>query len=301
MLHESINKEIRCEAITLSLPQIELAGISYGDATKPILLCLHGWLDNLNSFIPLVNELSLQGILSHYQIICIDWPGHGLSAHRPGIYPLHWVDYIYDLHATIAQLKLRNSSVSIIGHSLGGIIASAYNAAFANSIDKLVLIEALVPMFESEQNIRSRLVKGIEAQSRFASKQLSQSAKTVDINTAVSARHQLTKLDKPWCELITERNLRSTEVGFVWRSDPRLKLDSLYRLSFSQVEQLMNATGTPSLLVLGTDGYKQLKSLPPKAKRWFNDLKTVLLEGDHHLHMGSAEQVATQIRAFILN
>ena len=30
-----------------------IAGLQYGDRSKPVLLAVHGWLDNAASFIPL--------------------------------------------------------------------------------------------------------------------------------------------------------------------------------------------------------------------------------------------------------
>ncbi|WP_394130002.1 alpha/beta fold hydrolase [Shewanella maritima] len=285
----------------LSLAHISLAAVQYGDSDKPVILALHGWLDNLNSFIPLAEQFQLHGMFDTHQLICIDWPGHGFSDHRPGQYPLHWVDYIYDLHSVVNHYKSQDFTVSIVGHSLGGIVAAAYNAAFADQINKLILIEAISPLFEEEQKVARRLQRGVSTHFEFTTKQTKQlSPRYFDKHSAILARHKLTQLDVNWCELITERNITVSDDGSCWRSDPRLRLDSVNRLSFAQVEQLMNSTGTPSLLIVGNRGYKQLKSLLPKAVRWFTDIETVTLEGDHHLHMGCAESVAIHIRAFIL-
>nr|WP_323741259.1 alpha/beta hydrolase [Shewanella sp. XMDDZSB0408] len=288
------------EALTLPLTQIELAAVRLGDGNKPILLCIHGWLDNLNSFIPLNRELEKLGLLEDYQIICIDLPGHGLSAHRFGHYPLHWVDYIYDLHSIITHLSQYHKDITVIGHSMGGIIACCYNATFPNSLKQLILIEAISPLFESETHIRTRLKKSLEQHLLFNQKTIG-ARRTINLMTACLARNKLTGLELNWCELITKRNLYRDGDQYYWRSDPRLKLDSLNRMSFEQVEQLMNSTGTPSLLVLGEQGYKQLKSLLPKTEAWFTDLTVAMLPGDHHLHMSHAQQVAIQIRAFTLN
>jgi len=80
------------KALKLPLPHLTLAAQCWGAEDKPLLLALHGWLDNSNSFAPLAEKL-----MNDYRILAIDWPGHGLSEHRPGRYPLHWIDYLYDL------------------------------------------------------------------------------------------------------------------------------------------------------------------------------------------------------------
>lgn len=122
-----------------------------GAKDKPLLLALHGWLDNANSFEPLAAHLL------DYQVLAIDWPGHGFSAHRPGHYPLHWIDYLYDLDALLTALPQKPAAM--IGHSLGGIIASAYTATFPEKVNKLVLIEALSPLSELPTQAKARLKK----------------------------------------------------------------------------------------------------------------------------------------------
>ncbi|WP_282110300.1 alpha/beta hydrolase [Shewanella algicola] len=285
----------------LPLAHITLAAKRYGQKDKPILLALHGWLDNVDSFIPLAQAFEQQGLLNQYQLICIDWPGHGLSDHRPGHYPLHWIDYIYDLHAVIQSLSQEKQPITVIGHSLGGIVASAYNACMGDNIEKLILIEALAPLFESATNAKTRLHKGLQQQQRF-NQQLSRPTPTyASTEVAIQARHQLTGLALPWCEMITARNMQLFEGKYAWRSDPRLKLDSLNRFTFEQVDGLMTISNTPTLFIAAQDGYKQLTLTEEHANTWFSDIKMVTLTGDHHLHMGNANQVAETIGAFILN
>lgn len=285
----------------LPLAHITLAAKRYGQTDKPIILALHGWLDNVDSFIPLAHALEQQGILNAFQLICIDWPGHGLSEHRLGHYPLHWIDYIYDLHAVIQALRQDNYSITLLGHSLGGIVASAYNACMGDNIEKLILIEALAPLFESASNAKARLHKGLQQQQRF-NRQLSRPTPTYSsMDVAIQARHQLTGLALPWCEMITTRNMRLVNEKWAWRSDPRLKLDSLNRFTFEQVDGLMTISNTPTLFIAAQDGYKQLTLTEQHANTWFSDIKMVTLAGDHHLHMGNANQVAETIGAFVLN
>ncbi|WP_137221022.1 alpha/beta hydrolase [Shewanella sp. MEBiC00475] len=291
---------VNVEQIQLPLAHITLAAKRYGQADKPIILALHGWLDNADSFIPLAEAFSQQGLFERYQLLCIDWPGHGLSEHRPGRYPLHWVDYIYDLQAVI-ELVSDNQPIILMGHSLGGIIASAYNACLGENIAKLVLIEALAPLSESADNAKPRLRKGLLQQQRF-NRQLARPIPTYSsLDVAIHARHQLTGLALPWCKLITERNMQLVGDKYAWRSDPRLKLDSLNRFTFEQVDALMTTSDTDTLFIAAQDGYKQLTLSEQHANAWFTNIKMLTLMGDHHLHMGNANQVAETIGAFILN
>ena len=62
--------------IEFELPNYTLRGFTNGNIDAPILLCLHGWLDNSASFQP------LNQYLSDFHVIAIDLPGHGLSDHK---------------------------------------------------------------------------------------------------------------------------------------------------------------------------------------------------------------------------
>ncbi|MGL4837402.1 MAG: alpha/beta hydrolase [Shewanella sp.] len=277
--------------IEFVLPHIKLTGCLWGAKDKPLILALHGWLDNANSFQPLAEYLS------EYQVLAIDWPGHGFSQHRPGHYPLHWIDYLYDLDALLGVLSQK--PVALIGHSLGGIVAAAYTAAFPENVNKLILIEALSPLFEAPDQAKARLRKSFYQHEKY----LAQKHKPIkiydNIDCAVKARAHLTGLAEPWCQLLLERNMQPLGNGIVWRTDPRLKLDSPQRLSFAQVDALMQDIAVNTLLICGKQGFSQLQSALPKARNWFQRLSEHIIDGDHHVHMGNAKTVAKLVDAFM--
>ncbi|WP_281213709.1 alpha/beta fold hydrolase [Shewanella insulae] len=288
--------------VTLSLPHIRLGGRLWGEADKPLLLALHGWLDNANSFAPLAQHLS------EYRLLAIDWPGHGASQHRPGGYPLHWIDYLYDLELLIDAIVRHQPLHGVIGHSLGGIVASAYSAAFAEKAEHWIFIEALAPLFEAPTKSKLRLRRSFDTHQRAAMSQLA--PKPVVLDAAVRARHKLTGLDVPWCRLILERNLQIMNGQHFWRSDPRLKLDSPMRLNFDHVSGLMQDHVGKVLAIRAKDGYPLMGNvsetqdgagddMSETVASWYQDLTLVTLEGDHHLHMGNSLEVAGAIKAFL--
>ena len=290
------------ESLTISLAHLSLSATRYGQDDKPIILACHGWLDNLNSFIPLADAFLRSELATDFQLITFDWPGHGLSSHRPGSYPLHWVDYVYDLDAIVNYLiPDPNQKILLLGHSLGGIVASAYNASFPQRIAKLILIEALSPLFEDANRNASRLNRSVKQHRALFNKPESNKPRGyASVDVVVKARQLLTGMDEQWCRLISVRNLQFIDGLYYWRSDPRLKLDSAYRMTFEQVDALMSQSDTPTLLVLGHAGFQQLKLAKQQANGWFKRLQWEEIEGDHHLHMSNAEGLINLIRVFIL-
>lgn len=279
--------------IEISLPHIRLTGRLWGEPGQPLLLALHGWLDNANSFEPLARHLT------GYQLLAIDWPGHGHSAHRSGHYPLHWVDYIFDLEVLIDSISQEHTLAGIVGHSLGGIVAAGYTATFPERVPKLVLMEAVSPLFESASKNRQRLNNSVTSHLNWLRKSSKPLAVYDSIEVAVKARSRLTGLEESWCRLLVERNMQQHDLGVSWRSDPRLKLDSPMRLTFEQVDALMSAHSVDTLLMTAKEGYEQVTRLMPKAEAWFNQLTCVQLSGDHHFHMSNAEAVAQSIDLFM--
>ena len=122
------------QEIVFQLPHLRLQGLQQGDINKPVILALHGWLDNAASFLPLAAELDL----SEHQLIALDMAGHGHSQHRSADAHYHLVDWIQDIHQLIESNNW--SRVILLGHSLGGIVASLYASAFAEKVSKLILL-----------------------------------------------------------------------------------------------------------------------------------------------------------------
>ncbi|WP_133406728.1 alpha/beta fold hydrolase [Parashewanella tropica] len=286
---------VNSKEIIIKLPHIRLAAKQWGESNKPIILALHGWLDNANSF------ESLAPFLSDYCIIAIDWPGHGHSQHRQDGYSLHLTDYVFDLELIISYFveNFTLDRVQILGHSFGGIIATIYSSLFPERVEKLILLDALLPLFEKENKARERLKRSIQQHAQLASSKNDMKHYS-SIEVVAKARHKLTKLNYDSCVLLVSRNLTKSENGVIWHSDPKLKLDSAWRYSESQISSLIDKVVTPTLLILGKNSsYIQLETLTEKNHQYFDQLKIANCDGGHHLHMDSPKQVATHICSFI--
>jgi len=96
------------EEILIPLPDgLVVAAKAWGPATGPPVLALHGWLDNANTFDRLGPPLAAAGL----RVICIDFPGHGKSAHRSPDAVYAFTDYVYYVWALAKQLKWKVSVV----------------------------------------------------------------------------------------------------------------------------------------------------------------------------------------------
>ncbi|MFT6691664.1 MAG: pimeloyl-ACP methyl ester carboxylesterase, partial [Colwellia sp.] len=102
------NKEI--EELSYQLGDLTLAAVACGNKHHQPVLCLHGYLDNAASFLPLMQEIvqpisQKSDLLLNRRIIALDWPGHGYSDHRSVGAHYHFFDYVSDL---VALFELNN-------------------------------------------------------------------------------------------------------------------------------------------------------------------------------------------------
>ncbi|KAB1269686.1 Serine hydrolase-like protein [Camelus dromedarius] len=101
--------------LKLAVPWGHIAAKAWGSQQGPPVLCLHGWLDNANSFDRLIPLLS-----KDFHYVAMDFGGHGLSSHySPGL-PYYHQNFVSEVRRVAAALKW--SRFSLIGHSFGGLV-----------------------------------------------------------------------------------------------------------------------------------------------------------------------------------
>lgn len=113
-------------------PPTSAPGKSDAQTDAPAVVLLHGFGSSLQTW-----DIWAQGLAASHRVVRIDLPGSGLSPPDPAN------DYrdersLQLLNALLDDLGL--SSVSLVGHSMGGRIAWTFAAKFPERINKLVLV-----------------------------------------------------------------------------------------------------------------------------------------------------------------
>jgi pimeloyl-ACP methyl ester carboxylesterase len=275
--------------IRLGTARGELAALRGGTAGGPKLLCLHGWLDNAASFLPLAPHLA------GFDLVALDLPGHGASEHRAPGYDYAFVDWVHD--ALDAMDALGWDRADWLGHSMGGAIAASVAAAAPTRVRRLALIEALGPVAADARAAGSRLRDAVAARRALGAKP---PRVIPDIDTAVAARLAASRMTPEAARLIVERNLRPLEGGYAWRSDPRLTLPSHLRLTEETVQALLRAIEAPVLVIAADPSPPYFTPAVRQARlACLADGRVEVIAGGHHLHMEQAERVAAPLLAFL--
>lgn len=182
--------------IRLDTPFGPLGGLRFGDGSGTPVLALHGWLDNAASFVPIAPYLP--GL----DLVALDLPGHGASAHLPAAAEYTMVSAARSVLAAADALGWNRFAV--LGHSMGAAIATLVAAAAPARITRLALIEALGGLTEAEDHTAQRLRDAFAADARPAG---TRRRAFPDIDTAVRARLQAGGLSEVAARLIVTRGL----------------------------------------------------------------------------------------------
>jgi pimeloyl-ACP methyl ester carboxylesterase len=262
------------EEIRLRLPHIELAAHLYGPEDGLPLIALHGWLDNSMSFARLAPRL--EGV----RIVALDQAGHGHSEHRPAGADYSLWEYAHDVLQVAEQFGWKR--FGLLGHSMGAIVSTLLAGALPERIERLLLIDGLIPYTGEAASAPKKLGEALEA--RLA---LPRKRKPVyrSIDDAVSARMKgVGAVSREAAELLAQRGLMPVPGGYTWRTDPRLMLPSALRLTQAHAWAFVDRVTCPVDLVLAEQGLpayqaefvEQLASRPLQVHR---------LAGGHHLHL----------------
>ncbi len=273
---------------TIETPPLHIAARRCGRAGGPKLRALHGWRDNVASFTPIAPHFA------EHDLVMIDLPGHGRSSHRASGAWYHFIDYCTDVLAVVEALGWPR--FSLLGHSLGGAIASILAAALGDRIEHLYLIESLGPISTAEEKLPGLLAQALRDRQAIAGKQL---RRFPSLEAAVAARrgNRDMPLSETSARLLVERGVRAVESGYEWSSDPRLTLTSAMRLSEAQVRGYLAGIRCPTRLVVADPPMPFVDVEHMLARtRVVGDLRWTRLAGSHHLHMEMPAEVAAALR-----
>ena len=106
----------------------------WGSADSPTLFLLHGWMDCGASF-----QYVAQQLENEYHVVAPDLRGFGETEHAES----YWFpDYFADLDVLLDEYS-GEQPVNLIGHSMGGNIATLYAGIRPHRVSNLLILDAL--------------------------------------------------------------------------------------------------------------------------------------------------------------
>ncbi|NRP47262.1 MULTISPECIES: alpha/beta fold hydrolase [unclassified Marinobacterium] len=260
-----------------------ITALQWGEDDQPLILALHGWLDNAESYYKLAPHLA------GFRVVAIDMAGHGQSDWRSADsgYPV-W-GYVEDLHAVKRQLQ-PDGAIRILAHSLGAGVASLYAGTFPDQVLTLGLIENLAPFTNAPDQFAENLSQSI-TDNLSIQKQASAKSKALLTKLRATGRFPVPVDAAERLVVRSSEQLPNGELRI--RVDPRLKLRSSVRLTEEQVRTTLARIESPVLVIAGQSGLSQ--ELTQARLPFVKNIEFIWMPGGHHLHL--EDEVVPQMAA----
>ena len=227
--------------------RLRLHYVDWGHAGAPPLVLVHGGRDHCRSWDWVADRLR-----HHWHVVAVDLRGHGDSAWSPdGDYTLP--AYIYDLAQFIHQLSV--PQVTLVAHSLGGVISLRYAGLFPEKIRKLVAIEGIGPTeamiaHRAHLTLPERWRQWIEERRKISGRMPRRYASFDD--ALARMRSENTYLSAEQAAHLTANAASRNEDGtWSWKFDNYMHLTPPVDLNPDEIYSLWHAIDCPTLLCHG--------------------------------------------------
>lgn len=277
------------EEIQLSIPGINIAGLAWGPVEGQRVLAMHGWLDTAGSF------SRLAPLLPGCRIVAVDLPGHGRSDHLPAASTFHFSGWLQTVDQLLRALDWE--TCTLMGHSMGGGIASLYAGVVPEAVERLVLLEGLAPLSAEAEDAPSRARRGLEQNRLTPTKRPRVYATRAEAVARYAAA--VPTLDEAGREAIVARGVAEVEGGWAYTHDLRLRTSSLARFTEEQVLAFLAAIACPVLIVKAREGLAFPEAMVRRRVAAIPNARVEEIDGAHHNHLTHATEVATCVQAFL--
>lgn len=277
---------------------VPLRGLQYhvrvwGDPSAPKLFMVHGWMDVSASFQFLVDALR-----KDWCVLAPDWRGYGLTR-GPATDAYWFADYIADLDFIVRHYS-PDAPIDLIGHSMGGNVASHYAGVRPERVRALVLLESF----------GKRGGKAAEAPARYR-RYLDELANAPELRPYADFAGLERRLMRSNPRLSAEkahflaRHWGTEKDGsVVLLADPAHKIVDGKLFRIDEAEACWAAITAPVLAVAARQSEMLSKWIQePEYRRrlaLFPNVKSAMIEdAGHMMHHDQPERLATMIEAFL--
>jgi pimeloyl-ACP methyl ester carboxylesterase len=287
---------------TFKLPNgLDIACKEIGNQNSTIkILCLHGWLDNSNSFDYLISHFDLNTV----HVVQMDFSGHGKSSHKTPYSHYNLSSRVSEVYYLVKLLKW--NKYMIIAHSMGGSVASIYASLYSKNITHLILLDSIGPFIRTDISARKLLMLNISSQENLMSK-VPKKFNTFDeaVENSYSARKN--DISKESLFYLLQRGVIKTPEGFQYSHDILCQGISQFQYHEEDVLDMYRHVKCPTLIIFcshSRDLFQSGKYPQEYMKRTeaFPDCKLVSVEDSkHHFHLDKPIEIYSIIEEFISN
>lgn len=251
----------------------------WGRAGNPVLILQHGMLDHSRNWDWVAHHFA-----NDYHVLAPDLRGHGDSDWVAGqSYTV--ADCVMDIADLADALDL--STISIVGHSLGGHIALRYAATFPERVLSLTVIEGIELPLVRDQRAKptpypQRLRKWIDNQRERRSRSPRYYATVAEAEARMVSAHK--DIDFPTLAHLTRHGLiADAGRGLRWKYDNAFRFRAPEDARGNDLDEILDAIACPALLAYGEASWIPVP--PPERLSRIRDHRLVTFPAaSHWLH-----------------
>ncbi len=279
--------------VAVEVDDLTLTVCRWGDEQQGTpVLCLHGWLDQGAAWKQVASCLVSAG----FPVLAPDLRGHGRSSHVGSRNVYRFADFVSDMVAVVHDLV--GEPCLILGHSFGGLLASAVAATRPDLVRHVVVVDAPIDFGRPTITVADRLramSPGDESPSHPVFRDADAVARRLMTTTpALDTDHALE---------LARRMVQSADEGVTYRWDARLAREgracmALDIAALGGTPTLLQAATHPKLLVLSTHGATRWSSVPEESIGMPHGAR-VVLDGGHNLHLERPTELANVVTQWL--
>lgn len=281
--------------VSYSSRGLRLNYADWGNAEASPLILVHGSRDGSRSW-----DFVATRLRDDWHVIAPDLRGHGDSQWvEDGGYSID--DYIFDIAELIDQHC--DEPVSIVAHSLGGVVALRYAGLYPGRVRRIVAIEGLVRQRPSdglrdERPYELRMKDWIEEHHAAARRKSRTFGSIREVKLKLAERNPQFSVDL--LEHLAEHAVKRNEDGsYTWKFDSRVAVRPPLDASDDDVHRLWSMIACPTLLIHGEKSWNTNPLTDGRAGH-FRDVRVVLFPGaGHWVHHDALSEVVETLRSFL--
>ncbi|HEU5195809.1 MAG TPA: alpha/beta hydrolase [Methylomirabilota bacterium] len=276
--------------------RLRLHYVDWGNPDKPPMLLVHGGRDHCRNW-----DWTAEALREDWHVIAPDLRGHGDSQwSTDGSYNL--AGYIYDLAQLIHQQRL--APVTIVSHSLGGVISLRYAGLYPETVKKIVAIEGIGPAPARLAEYRARtIVDRLDAwikEQRMLSARLPRRYASIE-DAFKRMQEENPHLTAERARHLTEHGVNQNEDGtYSWKFDNYVRAFPPYDMPARDIVALWGRISAPTLLLWGKESKWASDPTEDGRAAYFKKARVVGVErAGHWLHHDRLDEFLRLLRAFL--
>lgn len=263
----------------------------WGNEGAPPLILVHGGRDHCRSWDHIARSLR-----PHFHVLAPDLRGHGDSDWtRGGSYAL--TEYVYDLSQLVRTIAA--PQVTLIGHSMGGMVSLIFAGSFPEQVTKLVVLDGVTMLPDAPKPpVHERISKWVGQLDKLHERTPRRYATLEDAAAQMVLHNKRLSRDLA-LHLATHGARRNEDGTYSWKFDPYQRASAPHRLWPDDHVALWSRIACPTLLLNAGESFLA-GAKAAGLKRYFRNARIETIAGaGHWLQHDKPQVVLGEIRRFL--